>query len=89
MNKTLIVCGLIAAALLLVGCNKEYKLTLQPHTVRSGETLWSVASKYHSRQDKFRDVRELIWHIREVNQLDPQRFLQPGDVVKVPLWVAQ
>lgn len=90
MKKILILGILIVVSLALCGnSSKEYDLKVQEHTVTGGETLWSIASQYYGSQDKHRDIRELIWEIRELNQLDVKRYLQPGDYLKVPLWVAK
>jgi len=45
------------------------------HTVRYGETLWDIASKYQ-RNDQ--DTRELIYYINKDNELNCKKFIQPG-----------
>lgn len=90
MKKILIVGILIIVSLVLCGnLSRGYELKIQEHTVTGGETLWSIASKYYGKQDRHRDIRELIWEIRELNKLDVKRYLQPGDYLKVPLWIAK
>jgi LysM repeat protein len=48
------------------------------HVVRSGETLWSIASAHSAG-----DPREAIWRIEQRNGLTGQP-LQPGTVLYLP-----
>lgn len=52
--------------------NRKYIAT---HTVRYGETLWDIASKY---QRNNQDIRELIYYINKDNELNCKKFIQPG-----------
>lgn len=47
-------------------------------TVKSGDTLWSIADSVSDD----RDVREVVFEIKQLN--DCADMLQPGDVIKVP-----
>lgn len=55
------------------------------HFVSSGETLWSIANKYHPKEE----TRKVIWAIRAFNPgTDGERMsanIIPGQVVKVPM----
>ena len=52
------------------------------HRVTAGETLWSIAQKYHDLQDK--EIREFIFDIRKYNGgISP--IIQPGQLVEIPI----
>ena len=51
----------------------------EAHTVRTGETLWSIATDLQEDGDVREDVREIIWCIEKINKLNPKKFIQPGD----------
>ena len=48
------------------------------HTVRSGETLWTIASHAYGG-----DPREAVWLLRERNQLDGATIV-PGQRLVLP-----
>lgn len=50
-------------------------------TVKEGETLWEIASKYRHSEE---DVRLVINRIRKVNNLD-QCWIHPGQGLVVPV----
>jgi len=47
-------------------------------TVKSGDTLWSIADRISDD----RDLREVVFEIKQIN--DNVDILQPGEVIKVP-----
>ena len=49
--------------------------------VRSGDTLWGIASTY---LDTSKDIRELVREIRILNGIDPGS-IYPGQIIKVPV----
>lgn len=51
-------------------------------SVKSGDTVWGIAAKYVSDQE---DVRELAQAIKEVNGLNHNVQIFPGQVLKIPL----
>lgn len=52
-------------------------------TVRvcSGDTVWDIAGRQASDKE---DIRDIIWQIREMNRLDKNAFLQPGQMLRIP-----
>ncbi len=50
--------------------------------VKSGDTVWGIATKYVTDQE---DVRQLAQAIKEVNGLNNNVQIFPGQVLKVPL----
>lgn len=50
------------------------------HTVVTGETLWSIAT----RVDTQSDPRVTVTEIRELNRLSPSHVLQVGEVLLLP-----
>lgn len=52
--------------------------------VKTGDTIWEIAAKRVSSRE---DIRELIVAIRDVNSLDGNAALQPGQTLRVPLKV--
>ncbi len=83
--KDFIMTALLAAALVSYLNTDDYTLHSVHHTVRTGQTVWEIASDYMEKQDKIRDIRELIWEIRQKNKLTSY-IIQPGQVLEIPLW---
>ncbi len=50
--------------------------------IHNGDTLWKIAGKYTLAGE---DVREVIYRIEQENNLTGQDYLQPGQVLKVPV----
>ncbi|WP_021171106.1 Cell division suppressor protein YneA [Sporomusa ovata DSM 2662] len=50
--------------------------------VKSGDTVWQIASKYATPKD---DVREIVFEIRRINKLDNNASVYPGQALKVPV----
>ncbi len=50
--------------------------------VKTGDTVWGIAGRYVSDKD---DIRNLIMAIREVNQLNSNAQVYPGQALKVPV----
>lgn len=46
-----------------------------------GDTLWSLARPYVSDQD---DIREVVYRIKELNQIRDAGDLQPGMTIRIP-----
>lgn len=89
--KKLLILALVAAALMCSSFAEPKTHHVEvTYYVQSGETLWSVASRYMERQSKYTDVRELIDDIRRANGMmgaDLQSKWQPGTEIKIPLEV--
>lgn len=50
--------------------------------VRQGDDVWHIAKKYSSEKD---DIRELVFAIIELNHLDKNANIFPGQTIKIPL----
>lgn len=55
------------------------------HTVAEGECLWDIATYYMDKQDGVKDLRRLLWDIRQANKIENPGKLQPGQVILIPL----
>jgi len=64
-----------------------YELQEQWHVVRPGETFWSIACDYFDQQDRYKHFGEWQHKCRKYNENLRGKYLQIGDVVKVPLEV--
>lgn len=60
--------------------HKSEKFKFVEYTVQPGDTLWSIAGEFNQPG---KDVRELIYNIRKVNDISP--VIHPGQVVLVPV----
>lgn len=87
MKKCLFIIALVAAAWVLIGWLKptEYRTVKKLHTVTAGQTVWGIATKYQPLQDKKMSVGELVHKIYKVNGIDPRLYIQPDDVLIIPL----
>lgn len=62
----------------------QYQKEKRQHVVRAGETVWQIALEYMGRQDRYRDVRELVHDISKENG---GNVIRPGDVLDITLWI--
>lgn len=87
MKKCLFIIALVAVAWVLIGWLKptEYRTVKKLHTVTAGQTVWGIATKYQPLQDKKMSVGELVHKIYKINGIDPRLYIQPGDVLIIPL----
>lgn len=51
-------------------------------SVKSGDTVWGIATKYVTDKD---DIRDLSHAIKQLNGLNNNMQIFPGRVLKVPL----
>lgn len=56
--------------------------TYQMINVSSGDSLWTISSKYVTEKD---DIRNLIIAIKCINQLDNNTQIHPGQILKIPI----
>lgn len=63
----------------LVFANVDKSKTVVEHTVVCGETLWSIATEY---KKEGQDVREYIYELRKLNNLD-DCSLNVGQDIKI------
>jgi hypothetical protein len=50
-------------------------------SVQQGDTIWSIASSYAEEGN----IRELIYNIYKINNIQKDRPIYPGDVIRIPL----
>lgn len=50
--------------------------------VQTGDTLWSLAAKC---TDESRDIREVVYEIKQLNQINDAGDLMPGATLKIPV----
>lgn len=55
--------------------------TGQPHVVRAGESVWSVAAQHYGPDV---DLRRAVYDIRKVNGLDNGTVVHPGETLLLP-----
>lgn len=86
--KMIVGLALLLTAMIFLTGGKGQELTAadRTHVVTAGQTVWGIATKYMEYQDKTRDVRELVYDIRQRNGLH-NVTIQPGDVLVIPLMV--
>jgi len=66
---------------LAFAAHAEEKSITQNVVVKSGDTLWGIASKY---TEPSKDIRKLVREICKINGID-QYKIYPGQVIKVPI----
>jgi Tfp pilus assembly protein FimV len=89
MKKVLLcICILLYGGLLIAldvehGAAKGERPEGLVYIVEPGDTLWSIAER-HREQAGVRDVRELVYALRQFNDLD-STHLKPGQRLIVPM----
>lgn len=64
-----------------------YSVERVAHTVKYGDTLYSIAYLYASQQDRWDDLRGIVMDIKQANGLSDgdAYWLNPGTKIIVPL----
>ena len=86
-KKMLYIMALVAVAFMVSGwlAPTEYRTEKHIHTVSAGQTIWGIATKYQAMQDKKMSTGEFVHSIYKVNGIDPKLYIQPGDMLVIPL----
>ena len=86
-KKMLYIMALVAVAFMVSGwlAPTEYRTEKHIHTVAAGQTVWEIATDYQAKQDKRMSIGEFVHKIYKANRLDPKAYIQPGDLMIVPL----
>jgi LysM repeat protein len=79
---TLIMTFLIIAILSPSTVYSNEPINFSKVVVRSGDSLWTIASNNNSAN---KDIRELIYQIRMLNDIGSSP-IKPGDILKVPVF---
>lgn len=72
---------LIYAMIAVLAVEPKY-ITYQNYEVEQGDTLWNIAKAHMPNTDP----RSVVFEIQQMNGLGNE-FIQPGDVLKVPVVV--
>ncbi|MFD2371411.1 LysM peptidoglycan-binding domain-containing protein [Brevibacillus sp. GCM10020057] len=70
---------------LVFASGTEEALPVKEVTVRAGDSLWRLATRY--QEEAHMDVAELVTAIREANELESV-IIYPGQNLKIPLAAA-
>ena len=64
-----------------------YRVERVAHTVKCGDTLYGIARVYAEQQDKWDDLRGIIYDIQTANGIEDNdaRWLTPGRQLILPL----
>lgn len=86
-KKLLYIIAMVALAFMVSGwlSPTEYRTEKRIHTVSAGQTVWGIATKYQSMQDKKMSTGEFVHSIYKVNGIDPKLYIQPGNMLVIPL----
>ena len=49
--------------------------------ILKGDTLWNLVEKYGNPK---KDIRQQIYQIQKINDLNPTSHIQPGQILKIP-----
>ena len=100
MSKTFKVMAMAVVALVvLVVCLGMMPMKVEEsyieHVARPGDTMWGIANAYYPLTTTGMCFAEYEYNLRHMNTnlqpalgagLNGSRVLQPGDVVRVPVW---
>jgi LysM repeat protein len=82
-----IIATLIAAAAIVSGfaegggVSGTETRTFESVTIKSGDTLWSIA---RDRKPEGKSTRQFVYDIRKANDIDPGN-IHPGQIIKAPV----
>lgn len=88
-KKLLYIIALVAVAFMVSGWKPftEYQTKKEVHVVKEGQTVWEIATIYQPKQDKKMSTGEFVHNIYKANNLDPKAYIQPDDLLIIPLEV--
>lgn len=84
MNKKILILSFIVIISIFFVSKKDtpQKMYTEDYTVTAGETLWSIAK---DNIDNTKDIREYIYEIRQLNELD-DCIIYPNQIIKIIKW---
>lgn len=64
------------------------ELNIKTISVAQGETLWGIAKRERVGNIYFKDkdVREIIYEIKKINNIDNNHYLKEGEELKIPTY---
>lgn len=83
IKKAIVGIALVAASLTACGFDKsnDFELVSESYTVKSGDTLWDISSKYIEKNTYGkRDIREFTHGIIELNYDEVFKDRKPGEI---------
>lgn len=88
-KKLLYIITIMAVAFMVSGWKPftEYQTKKEVHVVKAGQTVWEIATIYEPKQDKKMSTGEFVHNIYKANNLDPKSYIQPNDLLIIPLEV--
>ena len=66
---------------LIYSAHAEEQIVYKNIVIKSGDTIWSIASSY---SEPSKDIRKQVREICDLNGIDPSS-IYPGQVIKVPV----
>lgn len=87
-NMTMLVAFLLLFGILVAAdvlSPYQYDKQTVKYMVESGDTVWDIAERYMDKQDKVRDVREMVWAIKQESGKDTC-LVHRGEVLSIPLY---
>lgn len=86
-NKIITGLAIVAAAFVISGWmpKSEVSNITARHHVQANETVWGIAKKHFDRQNKYTDLNEFVFVIRQKNNLLGNKVLHAGRVLEIPL----
>ena len=58
------------------------------HYVVCGESLWSIAETYMDDYTPYKDIREYVYQLKNLNKLNSDK-IQVGKCILVPYWTSK
>lgn len=77
-----IIVGVVAAIWLLFNVVSAGNTPSAVIQVRPGDTVWKIAAEHSAASQ---DVRDVVAAIRQINKLDHNGRIYPGQMLKVPV----
>lgn len=77
----------VAVCFMAVDCMPKQEISniTARHQVQVSETVWEIAEKHFDRQNKYKDMNEFVFVIRQKNNLLGNKMLHAGRVIEIPL----
>lgn len=66
-------------------CSTEYKKCYTSIMIYPGDSIDTITDKYYTQQ--FKDKDSLTFEILSINHLSPEKTLEPGNHIIVPVYI--